>query len=233
MNRIIAVVKKQVKDTLKNKMTLILFVMFPVIALILTEFVSKPNADLPDTYFVVFFATMFVGYTPVNNMASIISEEREQKSLRMLIMSNVKPFEYLIGVGAYVLLLCALCSFTFGLIAGYFGADLLRFVLIMSIGSLTSIFLGSAVGVFSKSQSAAHALAVPIALIAAFMPMIAMFNDRFSSIAKVFYTQQISLMVNDISLSNFTLDRFIIIAINMLIFLAVFIWAYSKADLKS
>ena len=232
MNRIVAVMKKQLKDTLKNMMTLVPFLLFPVVAYVFTELVAKPSADLPDTFFVAIFAAMYTGYVPIVNMASIISEEREKKSLRMLIMSNVKPFEYLIGVGGYVLLLCVLAGIVFGLIGMYSGADLVRFVLVMAAGALASILLGSAVGVSSKNQGAAHALAMPFALIAGFVPMVAMFNDTFARIAKVLYTQQISIMISDTSASNVALGRFAIIGANMLIFLMVFVFAYRKADLK-
>ncbi|MCL1981746.1 MAG: ABC transporter permease [Clostridiales bacterium] len=232
MNRIVAVMKKQLKDTLKNMMTLVPFLLFPVIALIFTELVAKPSPDLPDTFFVSIFASMYTGYVPLVNMAAIISEEREKKSLRMLIMSNVKPFEYLIGVGGYVLLLCAAAGVVFGLIGAHSGTDLLRFVLVMVVGALASILLGSAVGVSSKNQGAAHALAMPFAIVAGFVPMIAMFNDTFARIANVLYTQQISIMVSDISASNAAFCRFAVIGANMLIFLMVFIFAYRKADLQ-
>jgi len=231
MNRTIAIMKKQFKDTLKNMLTLVQFVMFPALAFIFTEFVAKPSDFLQDNYFVILFATMYVGYVPLVNMTNVISEEREKKSLRMLIMSNVKPVEYLIGVGGYVMLLCTLGNVAFGLIGRYSGAELLRFVLVTFIGALASLLLGAAVGIFSNNQSAAHALSVPLAIVAAFLPMVAMFNENIAKIANVLYTQQISSMVNDISAANFTPDRFIIIGLNILIFLSAFIFVFRKADL--
>lgn len=232
MNRTLAIFKKQLKDTLKNKMTLLQFIMFPIVSFLLTEFVAKSNDDLSDTYFVTLFATMYIAMVPLINMAGILSEEREKKSLRMLVMSNVKPLEYLIGVGSYVMLLCALGGAAFGLMGGYSGSEFLRFELIMILGSITSLLFGSAVGIISKNQGAANALAMPVAIIAGFMPMVALFNEKFASAAKILYTQQINFMMNDISVSNFSLNRFIIIGVNMLIFLLVFIFAYRKADLK-
>jgi len=232
MNRTIAVMKKQFKDTLKNKETLIQFVMFPVIAFLFTMLMPNIEMPIPEGMFVMMFAAMYVGMVPLVNMASIISEEREKKSLRMLVMSNVKPFEYLVGVGTYVILLCGLGSLAFGLIGGYLGAELLRFVLVMIAGSLVSLLLGSAVGLLAKNQSAATALAFPLAIIPAFLPMFSMFNETVASVARVLYSQQVFLMLDDLSPANFTYDRFIIIGVNILIFLGLFIYAYSKADLK-
>lgn len=232
MNRIIAIFKKQLKDTLKNKMILVQFVLFPFVAFVFTEFVAKSNPDLPDTYFVTLFATMYAGMVPLVNMATIIAEEREKKSLQMLIMSNVKPYEYLLGVGSYVLILCSLGGLTFGLIGGYRGTELMRFVLTIILGFIASILLGSAVGIFSKNQGAATALAMPLAMVTAFVPMVAMFNEKIASIANILYTQQISNLINDLSVSNFTFNRFFPVGVNMLVFLLVFTYAYVKVDLK-
>lgn len=232
MNRTIAIFKKQLKDTLKNKMILVQFVLFPFIAFVFTEFVAKSNADLPDTYFVTLFATMYAGMVPLINMANIIAEEREKKSLQMLIMSNVKPYEYLLGVGSYVLILCSLGGVAFGLIGGYSGTELLRFVLTIILGVIASILLGSAVGIFSKNQGAATAVAMPLALITAFVPMVAMFNDKIASLANILYTQQINTLINNLSASNFTANHFFAIGANMLVFLMVFTYAYVKVDLK-
>ncbi len=232
MNRCAAVFKKQLKDTLKNKMLLLQFVLFPLLAFLFTEFIAKASPELPDTYFTSLFATMYAGMVPLINMANIISEEREKKSLQMLIMSNVKPLEYLVGVGGYVLILCTLGGVAFGLISGYGGADLVKFVLVMMFGTISSILLGSAVGILSKNQGSATALAMPFAMVTAFMPMIAIFNEGFAAVSKYLYTQQINYLINDLSNVNFTLERILIIAANIIIFILIFAFAYTKADLK-
>ena len=232
MNRIIAIFKKQLKDTLKNKMILVQFVLFPFITFVFTEFVAKVDPNLPDTYFVTLFATMYAGMVPLVNMATIIAEEREKKSLQQLIMSNVKPYEYLLGVGSYVLILCSFGGLAFGLIGGYTGMELLRFVGTIILGVIASILLGSAVGIFSRNQGAATALAMPLALVAAFVPMVAMFNDKIEKIANVLYTQQINTLINNLSSSNFTLNHFLTIGVNMLVFFMIFSYAYIKVDLK-
>lgn len=48
------------------------------------------------------FITMHIVMIPIINMANIIAEEKEKNTLRVLIMSNVKPMEYLIGIGLSV-----------------------------------------------------------------------------------------------------------------------------------
>ena len=96
--------KKQLKDTFKNKTVLIQFLMFPVMTLIMENCVNIP--DMPELFFTKLFAVMYMGMAPLTSVASIISEEKEKNTLRVLMMANVKPWEYLSGVGIYVWTLC-------------------------------------------------------------------------------------------------------------------------------
>ncbi|MGL6197682.1 MAG: ABC transporter permease [Lachnospiraceae bacterium] len=227
-----AVFNKQLKDTLKNKATLIQFVMFPMLGVIFTETIAKGQADLADNYFAIMFATIYAGFVPMVTMASIISEEKEQHTLKMLMMANVKPGQYLVGIGSYVIILCALGACVFGMIGGYVGLDFLKFLGIMLSGVLASTLLGAAIGLLSRNQMTATAMVLPLAMIAAFLPMIAMFNDKFEKAARVLYTQQISYMINDPALENMTAERFLIIGANMAIFLIVFVIAYRRRSLS-
>ena len=97
MKNITAVFLKQIKETFRNKTILIQFLMFPVMVIIMENAIKLEN--MPEHFFVKLFAVMFVGMAPLTCMSAIISEEKEKNTLRALMMSNVKPFEYLLGVG--------------------------------------------------------------------------------------------------------------------------------------
>jgi ABC-2 type transport system permease protein len=228
LRRVWAIFIKQWKDTIKNKAVFIQFVIFPIIAMILTETIAKGNSEIPRTYFVVLFATMYAGMVPNVIMASIITEEKEQNTLRVLIMSNVKPLEYLLGVGSYTFLICSLGAVFFGLMGGYKGGELVAFAGTVIIGILASLILGSTIGILMKNQMSANSVVLPIAMVTAFLPMIAMFNKTFAKFSRFLYTQQINYLVNDLSKSNFTMERFLIIGVNIIAFLAIFLFAYRK-----
>ena len=57
---------------------------------------------MPDHFFVKLFSIMYIGMAPITAVTAIISEEKEKNTLRVLMMANVKPWQYLIGVGFYV-----------------------------------------------------------------------------------------------------------------------------------
>ena len=121
MKNIAVIFKKQIRDTLKNKMVLIQFLMFPVLVVIFENVVKIE--DMPEHFFVKLFAVMFVGMAPLTCMSAIIAEEKEKNTLRVLLMSNVKPAEYLVGVGSYVFVMCSAGMAVFAVVGGYSGGD--------------------------------------------------------------------------------------------------------------
>ena len=104
MHNIGVIIKKQLKDTLKNKTVLIQFVMFPVLTLIFENAINIP--DMPELFFTKLFSVMYMGMAPLVAVASVIAEEKEKNTLRVLTMANVKAWEYLAGIGIYVWTIC-------------------------------------------------------------------------------------------------------------------------------
>ena len=79
MRNVTAILKKQWKDTLKNKNVLIQFVMFPVLAVIMTFAVEMPG--LPRNYFVYMFASMYIGMAPLIATTEVLAEEKEKHTI--------------------------------------------------------------------------------------------------------------------------------------------------------
>ncbi|MCL1857739.1 MAG: ABC transporter permease [Oscillospiraceae bacterium] len=225
-----AIFFKQMKDVMKNRMVLIQFILFPVMAFIMTELVAKSSDEIPNNMFLTMFAAMFAGMGPLVTTAGAIAEDREKKSLRFLVMAGVKPHEYLMGIGGFVLLVSSIVSVFFGLIGDFTAAELLKFILILIFGSLTSILLGAAIGIFSKNQQTATAISVPVFMILSMCPLIAQFNETAEKIAGILYTQQINAVVNDFSVS--AVKPVLIILANLIVFVVLFILAYKKKGLK-
>ncbi|MBQ9382697.1 MAG: ABC transporter permease [Ruminiclostridium sp.] len=230
MRNIKAVFLKQLGDTLKNKMVLIQFLMFPVLVIVFENAVKLE--DMPEHFFAKLFAVMFVGMAPLTCMSSIIAEEKEKNTLRVLMMSNVKPAEYLVGVGAYVFVMCAFGTAVFAAVGGYSGADLALFIGVMSIGIILSELTGAIIGVFSRNQMTATSITVPVMMIFSFLPMLSMFNDTIKTAARVTYSQQLSELINGIGVSGITAESVIVLSINLVIAAALFTAAYRSKGLE-
>ena len=92
---------------------------------------------------------MYIGMAPITAVAAIISEEKEKNTLRVLMMANVKPWQYLIGVGFYVWVICMLGASVMAMT--FKGESIVSYLCFMGIGFVVSIMIGACVGVVSKN----------------------------------------------------------------------------------
>ncbi len=230
INHIGAILWKQLKDTLKNKTILIQFVMFPCMTVIMENTVEIEG--MVEHFFVNLFAMMYVGMAPLTCMAAVISEEKEKNTLRVLQMCNVRAFEYLIGNAIYIIFVCMMGSLAIGLAGGYRGVHLLYFMLIMLLGHSISILLGAAIGVACKNQMMATSVTVPVMMLLAFAPMLAMFNETIKKVAKYIFSQQLYMLINNIDDLHIEMENISILTCNIVIVAVAFLVTYKKAFVR-
>lgn len=222
--------RKQIKDTGKNIALLIQFIMFPLLAVIMENAIQLE--DMPEHFFAGLFAVMHIGMAPLNVTAAIISEEKEKNTLRTLLFANIKPMEYLLGIGGYVFSACMMGAIIFDLIGGYHGKEFGVFLLIMAAGVIVSMLIGAVIGVWSKSQIAAASVMTPVMMVFAFLPMLAMFNDTVARVADIAYSQQIQLLLNGVAAGTAPEpESLIVIAVSMVFAAGAFTYIYRKSGL--
>ena len=225
MRNVTAILKKQWKDTLKNKNVLIQFVMFPVLAVIMTFAVKMPG--LPRNYFVYMFASMYIGMAPLIATTEVLAEEKEKHTLKALLLANVRMPQYLAAVGGCVLLACLAGTVCFGLTAGLSGMAFLKFCGVMMTGIILSVLIGAIIGTACKSQMSATSLTVPVMMVLSFLPMLSAFNDTIKKIAAVFYSQQIYLIISGTD-DGGTAKAWGTVLVNLGILTVVFIYVYRR-----
>jgi len=228
MRNIGVIIKKQIKDTLKNKTVLIQFVMFPVLTLIFEQAINIP--DMPELFFTKLFSVMYMGMAPLTAVASIIAEEKEKNTLRVLTMANVKAWEYLAGIGIYVWTICMAGA---GVMATTLSSGDIPFYLgVMAAGFLISIAIGACIGIIAANQMVATSLSLPVMLVFSFMPMLAMFNDKIEKVAGIFYTQQIRELLGCMTFDGIKTETMLVVAVNALLALILFFVAFKRKGLE-
>ena len=226
MRHILAILWKQVKDTFKNKTILIQFVMFPVMTVIMENAIKIEN--MPKHFFANLFAIMYIGMAPLTSMSAIISEEKEKNTLRVLHMSNVKAVEYFIGNAIYIWSICMLGSLVIGLAGGYSGEILVKFMLVMAVGHLISTMLGAAIGAFSTNQMMATSITIPVMMVFSFLPMLSMFNETIGKFAKIFYSQQLHLLISQLNDFKVSTECVIVMCVNIILITGTFALGYQR-----
>jgi ABC-2 type transport system permease protein len=238
MRSIKAIFKKQLKDTFNNLGVLIQFIIFPAVAFAMTQLVARGNENIPDTMFITMMAAIFVGMALIPAVAGIIAEDRERQSLRFLVMAGVKPAGYLMGIGSVIFAASLLPSLAFALMGRFSGTELWLFMAVMMSGVVASTILGLTIGIYAKNQQAAIGLAMPVAMVLGFAPMVATFNEPMMRVTRFFYTQQIDIVLNSFysvggyqALTNFW-ESFGIIGANIAVLVVLFVVAFAKKGLK-
>lgn len=224
-HNISAVFSKQWKDNFKNKAVFIQFIMFPILVIIMENLVKIPGTE-GQHMFVVMFSAMYTGMAPLISVTAVISEEKETGTLFALRMADVKPSEYMLGIGCNTYFCCAIGILVFAFVGEYSGIDFLLFFIYMSVSVIIGVLVGAIIGILGKNQMSATAIAVPAMLICAFIPMFAQYNKTIRMIAKYTYAQQINELLSD--LNGITLERGIILGVNIVIILGLFLFAYKK-----
>ena len=229
MRNSLIIIKKQLKDTLKNKTILIQFILFPIMTLVMENAIHIEG--MPELFFTKLFSVMYIGMAPLTSVAAIISEEKEKNTLRVMMMANVKPWQYLLGVGIYVWTICMIGA---GVMAtGFRGRDIVTYMCFMGVGFVISIVAGACVGIFSTSQMSATSLVMPVMMVLSFAPMLAMFNDTIAGIARIVFTQQIRLCLDSLAFDQVSRESVLVILLNALVFLILFAVNYKRKGLAS
>ena len=234
MKNMKAIFMKQIIDTLRNKTVFIQFLMFPIMAVIMEKAVRLE--DMPEHFFAKLFAVMFVGMAPLTCMAAIISEEKEKNTLRALMMSNVKAWQYLISIGTYIFLMCMAGTAVFAVLGEYQGKELVIFLLSMISGIILSELIGAVIGIYGRNQMASTSVTMPVMMIFSFVPMLSMFNETIKKFARIIYSQQISDLINGLGTSEvpfkISSENMMVIAANFMIGIVLFAVAYKKKGLE-
>ena len=222
INHICAIFIKQIKDSLKNRLVLVVFFMFPILALVFKEIVSEVELD----FILPSFITMNTVMVPIIFMSSIVSEEKEKKTLRMLIMSNVKAWEYLIGVGFCVFLLALISNCFFLFIIPFNAKEIVTFIVSSIIG------IGSILAILSKNQMSVGPITAPVSMIIGLLPMFSAMNSELEKIAKGIYSYYVRQMFVTRELEN-SVNSWLILLINFLVLSLVFAIFYRIKGLNN
>lgn len=185
---------------------------------------------MPELFFTKLFSIMYIRMALLTSVAAIISEEKEKNTLRVLMMSNVKPWQYLTGVGLYVWLICMVGA---GVMATRLDLEAIAFYMcIMGIGFAISIIAGACIGIYSKNQKSATSLVIPVMMILAFLPMLAMFNDKIAKVAKIFYTQQLKVCLDNMKVTNIIKETVMVVIVNVLVLIGMYGITYKRKGLE-
>lgn len=169
--RIQAIFEKDVKDFMKNTMTIFMPILPIVLAILYSRMGESNGGEFP-----LVFSYLVVGITysavPASCMMMLMAEEKEKRTLRGLIQSPASFVDIIIGK-SLVTLLMTIISLVISLLMMDIEPFLhVRPIIGLALLFLFFLFLGIGVGLFSKTVGITTAYLMPIMFIFGFTPMI-------------------------------------------------------------
>ncbi len=169
--RIQAIFEKDIKDFMKNSMTVFMPIVPIILAILYSRMGSGTDEEMP---LMMVYLVIGIAYSTVttNSMMALMAEENEKKTLRGLIMSPASYIEIIIGKS----LVTAVITFITLVISLFIigGSVILdgQHIIGLFVLYFFFLFLGIGVGLFVKSVGMTTAYSMPIMLVFGFSPMI-------------------------------------------------------------
>lgn len=173
--------RTQILVTNKN---ILVPVLMPYIMLLLFKFVMKTDGIRGMELMGISFS-MSIGMAVGSPISAMISEEKEKHNLTTLLLSGVRPSEYVLSILFYPVLISFANLILFPMITK---TDVSEFVVgysvVMLLTSLASILINLLIGVTSQTQSKSQITSMVITMIVSMGPSLSLMNDKVGSILK-------------------------------------------------
>ena len=158
------------------------------------------SAESMNAYALSMGLVMNIGMCGIYCTSLLLAEEKEKKTLRVLMTSSVNGMEYFIGCilpvfAATVILNYVLMPVSGYIISGKTGAVFRGDDLIFS----DQLYHGMLLGIFAKNQVSAGTITTPVLLVLMMVPMFSNFIEILSTISKFFFTGILMDMIMDIA----------------------------------
>lgn len=168
--RIKAILIKESQDIRKNTNVIYMYLLPIVLTILWERFIPGMPEGFALGFGLMFLVVMAGMYVP----SMIIAEEKEKKTIEVLLLSPATPVEVFIGKGLLTFILIIITAIILIFISGNQLANLSLILLATALTSIFSIFLGMMVGLLAQNQMATGVIGLPVYLILLLVPQFAM-----------------------------------------------------------
>lgn len=174
---------------------------------------GKMTDDLA-AYVMSLGVVMNIGMTGIYCTSLLLAEEKEKRTLRVLMMSSVNAVEFFIGSILPAAVSTIFINFLLMPVSGYrmTGNALLIYTGITVLSTLISTVIGMLVGIFAKDQVSTGTLITPVLLVLMFIPMFGELVDVLAEISKYLFTGVIMEMILNLAAGEKPFETVSIIA---------------------
>lgn len=151
---------------------------------------SSSSPESLNAYVLSMGLVMNIGMTGIYCPCLLLAEEKEKKTLRVLMTSSVNGLEFFLGSILPVFIVTVILNYILMPISGFIitGSNLVLFTIVSVISSLISCIIGMILGIFAKNQVSAGTLMTPVLMIFIFIPIFSEIIKSLADISKFMFT---------------------------------------------
>lgn len=225
--RIFAIFEKDMKDFMKNTMTLFM----PIVPIILAFFYSRIGGDeeMPIEMIYLVVGVIFSSVS-AGGIMIMMAEENEKQTLRGLTLSPATIFDVLVGKSLVIVLLTIATMIISLAIMGMGPILDVKVIIGLIILFLFFLFLGIGIGLFVKTVGMTTAYLMPIMFLFGFTPMVQLLGlEEGSLVLKIFNYFPMIQLIDAYHLDTWT--PIFIVAIWVIV-AAIFMYVCFKRTMK-
>ena len=239
MRKIKALITKDIR-ILSSNMSLFSLLLLPIIfGLIYKMIMGSADAPVEEAAYIILQMTsvLSVGIIGSAIVATAISDEKEKKTLRSLMLSDVSGIEFIFSKIIVVLFLSLIVNITCFILSGVQFADLPIYLLLTTLATLSLMLMSAVLGLYANNQQAAGLYTTPLMLISMIPMFFQMSHNRIlHAVSEYTPTGPVlsfltSQMLNEGSFN--VLHGLIILFVWILIFSGIFVVAYRQKSLDN
>lgn len=236
LNKVLAIAQVKTKAFMgKNCIIMPIFALgFTILMKILySQMGTSSSPEELNAYILGMGLVMNIGMMGIYCPCLLLAEEKEKKTLRVLMTSSVNGLEFFLGSILPVFIATVILNFVLMPISGFIisGSNLITFTIVSVIASLISCIIGMILGIFAKNQVSAGTIMTPILMIFIFIPIFSELISVLANISKIMFTGILMEMTMNMAANTdqvLNVGSIAIMLVEVVLSVIVFLFFYKK-----
>ncbi|MGM0420272.1 MAG: ABC transporter permease [Bacillota bacterium] len=229
-----AIIIKELQDIRTNSNLLVMLVMPIFFTFVWDNLMSELPKGFGAAFGLIFLVVMVGMYIP----SMLIAEEKEKKTIEVLMLSPARPAEVFVGKGMLTFIAIIGISVIITFMAGVSPATQATVIFATGLTSLFAIFIGMIVGLIANNQMSTGVVGLPVYLLLLLVPQLAGMGPKFIDVLARFLPTYYYLRILELSLIESLpiidlLPQIAIILFSTIITFLFLIFTYTKKGLSN
>lgn len=229
-----AIIIKELQDIRTNSNLLVMFAMPIFFTFVWDNLMSELPQGFGAAFGLIFLVVMVGMYVP----SMLIAEEKEKKTIEVLMLSPARPAEVFLGKGMLTFIAIIGISVIITLMVGVAPTTQMTVIFATGLTSLFAIFIGMMVGLIANNQMSTGVVGLPVYLLLLLVPQLAGMGPKFIDVLARILPTYYYLRILELALIEALpiidlLPQLIIIAFSTIITFLLLIFTYTKKGLSN